>query len=1419
MALQAEKTDRSHGARFTSGLVRVLDPHGTTHGLGLLVGDREIVTCAHVVNGSLGLDYTEAGRPAEPVQVEFPFAAPGTRLTAEVTAWAPMGADGSGDVAGLRLHRPPPTGAISSPMALVDDLFGHPFQVFGFFPGHETGAWVTGEFRGLDTVGGVHLVGEARSGLRISPGFSGSPVWDARLEAVVGITSRAAVGRDAPPSAYCVPTAAIVGAWPEIEPALRPPCPYRGLQAFRQVDENLLFGRRDLVERLSADLPRHRLTILSGPSGCGKSSLVNAGVLPRLRRRADLEVRVFQPGVAPFAAVAEAAAPRMLEQAIADPSVLHGERFAREVAAELDRAGAERLVLVADQIEELFAHRAEVVADMTGLLAGIAALRRPDGRPLACVVAVVRSDYLDELLEAAPLVEALGRDRADAQRGVQHVLPMNQAELREAIEGPVGVSRAVRLEDGLTDRLLRDIRRMTNPITLVAFAMTELWDRQRLGVLTLSAYEEIGGVAGALRGHLDRVFEEELDEEDQRTARDLLMRMVVPHEPDGYARRRLPRTEVDADRWRLAQRLAGRRVVVLNVAADGTETAEPVHEALLEEWPRLRRWLDDDRAFLLWRSETRKAAARWHADKSASALLRGAQLDEAVAWTADRADDLTEGEHEWVRRSEQYRRLRRRALIAGAIAMAVVLAAASSFASLWYRGHVEAERSADQEAARLNASAASSEDVSGALPSVVVEYRREVPLQARMTIARWQRLTGMVEWTRRLDLSRVGGPLFNPAAPYVSLYRTEGDRVVRLDDPALPATTMTGGPSIARAFSPDGRFAVYATLDHEIVFWDLSLGAEARRIPTFGADDTAVSALAVSPSGEYAAYIRGKKAYAVDAATGRRKLAVLPVRRAAQELTVEPELWFDRTNRWLRLWGDFPVIADLRTGGTRSAEEPNAQVPGPHGYAPFRAADGSAYVACDAVDEAAPPNDPAARRVRVVDATTGARLGPVHLLEGACTDHAFALSDTELFAFHHARLAETSSADTTILRIFNRRTGDLTGVFALPWVLAVRAVSESADGTRLTVEGGESVYRLLIPPPDGMVRALSTADEAVLSRDGNLIATLSPVDGLRVWDRASGRPVGAVSPTEACGREAAEGSPNMPLSVAFSDDGLRAAGNCRDRLTVLDTSSGRVLRTFVLSDAEGASPDEAPTFARVDFLSRDEILYRLLGPTTLLNVATGAHAPLPVADFTETYSMYTPRPGRRQLAAVRRDGRGIDLLDLDRGSVAGALPVTPLSSPAGPQLHFDATGRRLAVAGGSEGAVEISLWDMAELKRTATLPGPKVRSLAGLTRSGTAAAYTVTRGLTGGGTLSFVRARNGGLPWQEDTATETIPLENTINVQVSEDGGHVLYPGFPGWRLVGTDEAAWKRRLCDLYLEARLTGAPHDKASGEPPCR
>lgn len=67
-----------------------------------------------------------------------------------------------------------------------------------------------------------------------------------------------------------------------------PASPYKGLAPFEdsELDATFFFGREREREIIAANLMAYRLTVLYGASGVGKSSVLLAGVVYQLRRKA-----------------------------------------------------------------------------------------------------------------------------------------------------------------------------------------------------------------------------------------------------------------------------------------------------------------------------------------------------------------------------------------------------------------------------------------------------------------------------------------------------------------------------------------------------------------------------------------------------------------------------------------------------------------------------------------------------------------------------------------------------------------------------------------------------------------------------------------------------------------------------------------------------------------------------------------------------------------------------------------------------------------------------------------------------------------------------------------------------------------------------------------------------------------------------
>ena len=420
-----------------------------------------------------------------------------------------------------------------------------------------------------------------------------------------------------------------------------------------------------------------------GASGSGKSSVVLAGLIPRLRARGPVQVVSFRPGNRPFEALATALAPLWhqgenhrgwaeLELATALHQDAHSLYKIIESIAQQNPGT--RLVLVADQFEELYTLCSE--EDCYPFLDRL--LHAVNQAPAFTLVLTLRADFFGRTLSYPPLGKAL------QDYPPELLIPMNRSELERAIALPAAAMN-VQLEKGLTKRLIDEVGSQPGRLPLLEFALTQLWSKQKDGLLTHQAYKEIGGVEEALALHAEAVYAQ-MSEADRKRAQRVFVQLVCPGEGTEDIRRLATRDQVKEENWDLVTRLANARLVVTNCNdSTSVETVEIVHEALIRSWGRLAQWMRMGSEFRRWQEQLR---ATLHQLESSGfddgALLRGKPLTDALYWRQKRREELSDSERTFIqlsreRRDSQIKQEKRRivvlrsllGLVSGALVVAV----------------------------------------------------------------------------------------------------------------------------------------------------------------------------------------------------------------------------------------------------------------------------------------------------------------------------------------------------------------------------------------------------------------------------------------------------------------------------------------------------------------------------------------------------------------------------------------------------------------------------------------------------------------------------------------------------------------------------------------------------------------------------
>ena len=171
---------------LNSAIVRIHTTDGRIVGAGFLVSQRQILTCAHVIDDALGRPRNTPEMPQAEVHLDFPLVAPDQQLAARVVCWQPVHPDGGGsDVAGLELVDEPPAGAAPVRLVKAEEPWGHPFRAFGFPASYDNGVWASGRMLGREATGWVQIEDVKQTGYFVALGRSGmrAPKRENRINA------------------------------------------------------------------------------------------------------------------------------------------------------------------------------------------------------------------------------------------------------------------------------------------------------------------------------------------------------------------------------------------------------------------------------------------------------------------------------------------------------------------------------------------------------------------------------------------------------------------------------------------------------------------------------------------------------------------------------------------------------------------------------------------------------------------------------------------------------------------------------------------------------------------------------------------------------------------------------------------------------------------------------------------------------------------------------------------------------------------------------------------------------------------------------------------------------------------------------------------------------------------------------------
>jgi tetratricopeptide (TPR) repeat protein/energy-coupling factor transporter ATP-binding protein EcfA2 len=441
--------------------------------------------------------------------------------------------------------------------------------------------------------------------------------------------------------------------------------PYPGLRPFRRTESIIFFGRDKQVDQMLFKLQQCRFLAIVGASGCGKSSLVRAGLLPALDAGFMLEAGAqwsivdMHPRNQPFKQLAHAlllsgvlgdAWPDddPLSLAMVSASLRTGPRSLLELWRESQPESSGSLLLLIDQFEEVFRFRQHQDSNLAMAFVNLLLeSARQTERPIYVVI-TMRSDFIGDCALFPELPEALNHGQFFTPR-------LSRSQCQAAIEGPAALF-GCHLEAGLVNRILNEIGDDPDQLPLMQHALKRLWTvsfssgtnhmvNNSTRELSLSRYEEIGGVAQALSRHAEEVFEQlagETEKEGDKRIAQWLFRSLTERSAFKRDSRRPTPLQTVADIARVNAVDVIRVVDVfrhpdccfVTPPAETELRQETVldisHESLIRQWTRMKAWVEDEARSAATFRRLADTARRWR-DKQAE-LLRGRELEAIRMW-------------------------------------------------------------------------------------------------------------------------------------------------------------------------------------------------------------------------------------------------------------------------------------------------------------------------------------------------------------------------------------------------------------------------------------------------------------------------------------------------------------------------------------------------------------------------------------------------------------------------------------------------------------------------------------------------------------------------------------------------------------------------------------------------------------------
>ena len=1104
--------------------------------------------------------------------------------------------------------------------------------------------------------------------------------------------------------------------------------PYKGLKTFESRDKELFFGRDNFITTLVNELEQTNLILLLGASGSGKSSVVRAGLIPWLERKYGTGFinLIFTPDADPFDSFYATLLGNYSQKEAKIAREVKGETLIK-VANNLKQSSEFWFIFI-DQFEELFTTSDE--NKRREFINGLMKLSQAK-LPNLKIMATMRADFFERLSDFPQLVEATQKHRP-------MIVEMQSSELRLAIEQPAA-HHGVIFEAGLVDKIIAEVQGQAGCLPLLQYTLNLIWEEEvKTGsindrVLNISTYENVGGVRGALKQHVDSIYKNFSPSERQATQRIFLKLVGIGENAESGiewkpVRRRAMLSEFKDDERDVLLKLVNDNLLVSNADLSKTDskkgffgfpksvksnsTVEIAHEILLTCWDKLKNWIEKNRQGIAIRNRLYEDVKRWKDKKPEDELWTGSKLEQVLELSKDsNFNQVLGGFNDDAKqfidasvglRDRELRQAKRRTIIASTLAGLAGVACVFAFIQ-----QQEAQKQSIFSMTQTTDARLLADNELDAIKQAIKANKQFNNLWIKDANTRTQVELALLNTVHSLAAPNTLGEHANSVIDVSfspdgrMLASASGDNTVKLwdTDTGKVIKTLIGHTELVYSvsFSPNGKMLASASNDDTVKLWDTQTGEVIETLT--GRHTDPVNGVSFSPDGRMLASASGDNTVKLwDTDTGKVIKTLSGHTDWVYGVSFSPDgrmLASASADKTVKLWDtDTGKVIKTLSGHTNKVVGVSFS---PDGRMLASASDDKTVKLWDTdTGKVIKTLSGHTNRVNEVSFSPDGRM-----LASASADKTVKLWDTDTgkviktLSGHTNRVNEVSfspdgrmlasaSADKTV-KLWDTDTGKVIKTLS-GHTNPVYEVSFSPNGKKLASASADETIKLWNTDTGKVIKTLSghtnPVNEVSFSPDGRMLASASDDKTVKLWDTDTGKVIKTLS-----------GHTNWVNGVSFSPDGRMLASASTDKTVKLwDTDTGKVIKTLSGHTNPVNGVSFSPNGKKLASASADKTV-KLWDTDTGKVIKT-------LSGHTNWVYEVSFSPDGRMLASASAD-KTVKLWDTDTGKV-----IKTLSGHTNwvYGVSFSPNGKMLASASRDN---TVKLWDTETGKEIKTLIGHK----------------------------------------------------------------------------------------------------------------